>query len=262
MSRAGAGRGPVLVAPDAGALARLAADRIARALARAAAGAPDPSVDLLVALAGGRTPRAAYGRLACDRSVPWGRLRVLPGDERAVRPDHPEANVALLAATLVVPGALDGARLVRPIPADAPLDAEGLVTPGALDAAARAFAAALTGPAGDRPLDLLLLGLGEDGHVASLFPRSATLAVQAPVAVERHAPKPPPRRLTLAPPALRAARQVFVLAGGTAKAAAVAAALEGTGPADDCPARLVRGATWLLDREAAARLRGPVTPVG
>ena len=268
-------RGSVLVAADAEALATLAAGTLAAALRAAAARTPGDRAhdgpgpagrpvhplnppDLLVALAGGTTPRAAYRLLARDASVPWARLVVLPGDERAVRPDHPDANLRLFRSTLVVPGALPQARLLAPIPPDAPLDAEGLVSAVAMQAAARRLEDALEDAGAERPLDLLLVGIGEDGHVASLFPGSALLAGRASVAVVEDAPKPPHRRLTLGPGPLLGARRAFVLASGPGKAAAVAAALEGAGPVAECPARLLRHATWLLDRAAAAGLHGPV----
>jgi 6-phosphogluconolactonase len=106
------------------------------------------------------------------------------------------------------------------------------------------------------PLDLLLLGIGEDGHVASLFPGAVAVAErERRVLPVLDAPKPPPRRLTLTPRAIAEAREVLVLATGPGKARAVAAALEGATEPEELPARLVRDRVWLLDREAAAALR-------
>lgn len=104
------------------------------------------------------------------------------------------------------------------------------------------------------PLDLVLLGVGEDGHVASLFPGNpATRETARLVAEVHHAPKPPPERITLTFPVLDAARQVFVVAAGAGKADVVGRVFSAPG---DLPAqRLSRASRWLLDRDAAANLK-------
>src|SRR5205823_8567659 len=107
----------------------------------------------------------------------------------------------------------------------------------------------------EQPLDLLLLGIGEDGHIASIFPGSAAVTERSRrVLAVADSPRPPPRRLTVTPRTIDEARGVAVLVTGSSKAAAVAAALDGKGDATPCPARLVRGRDWYLDAVAAQGL--------
>jgi 6-phosphogluconolactonase len=228
----------LVVARDAEALAALAADRLAHAL-RAAAERHTGSVT--VALAGGRTPRRCYELLARDAGVPWSRLRVWPGDERAVAPDSPESNVRLLRETLVVPGALPANALDAPFETAPRTEAE-------LEAAAAAFARRLP-----ERLDLVLLGLGADGHVASLFPGSPALDERRRCVAVR-GPVEPRARISLTPPMIATTGTLLVLASGSEKAAAVARALEGELDLRACPAQLARGGAWLLDVDAAGRL--------
>jgi 6-phosphogluconolactonase len=108
-------------------------------------------------------------------------------------------------------------------------------------------------------VDLILLGIGADGHTASLFPGSPIMREHMRwVMPVLNAPKPPPRRLTLTLPVLNAGRQVIFLVTGREKAAAVREALEGVGPPEQCPAKLVRPGPdrlwWLIDKAAAAQL--------
>lgn len=119
------------------------------------------------------------------------------------------------------------------------------------DAAARAYEGVLP-----EALDVLVLGLGEDGHTASLFPGSSALFEEARRVLPVVGPKPPPNRLTITPPVLKAARAVVVLAAGGGKAQAVARALEGPLDVGNCPSQLVRDALWLMDHAAAADLSG------
>ena len=230
----------LIVARDVEALAALAADRLARELAAAGSRAEG---QVEIALAGGHTPRRCYELLARDARVPWARLSVRPGDERAVAPDSPDSNARLLRESLVAPGALDAGRLHAPF-ATAPRG------PADVEAAAAAFDRAL--PA---RFDLVLLGLGADGHVASLFPGSPALQERERGCVVAQAPVPPIVRVTLTPPRLLSAGVLLVLAAGEEKAAAVARALEGPLDLAACPAQLARHATWLLDIAAASRLQ-------
>jgi 6-phosphogluconolactonase len=199
----------------------------------------------LLGLSGGRTPQMLYRRLAteaADAPIDWSRVRIYFADERAVRPDHPDSNFRMVCETLIDPAGISMTSVYRmkgeyPNPQAAADEYEGQLT---------------------EPLDVLVLGVGEDGHTASLFPRNPALAEREKrVAVVRDAPKPPPTRLTLTPRAIAEARVVLVLATGGEKAPAVAAAIEGDGPIEDVPARLVRERNWLIDRAAAAGLQRP-----
>uniref|UniRef100_A0A832ICK5 6-phosphogluconolactonase n=1 Tax=Eiseniibacteriota bacterium TaxID=2212470 RepID=A0A832ICK5_UNCEI len=222
-----------------------AAEAAAAAVAAAARAAVAARGVFHLALSGGRSVVPLHRRLAAGGlGVPWAATHVWFADERAVPPGDPASNLRAVRETL--------------------LDALGLAPGGVhpmdgarddLAAAARDYAAALP-----EPLDLVVLGVGEDGHVASLFPGSAQAADDAArVAAVTGAPKPPARRLTLGPAALRAARGVIVMASGAEKAAAVAAALAPHGDARAVPARLVRERSWFVDAAAAARL-GPAPP--
>ena len=119
------------------------------------------------------------------------------------------------------------------------------------DGAARAYEREL--PAS---FDLIVLGIGSDGHTASLFPGSGALDETARRVVAVIASKPPPLRLTITPPVIASARELLVLAAGSEKAAAVRRALLEDVAPRECPARLARSGAWLLDREAAAGLQG------
>lgn len=171
----------------------------------------------------------------------WGRVGLWFVDERAVGPDDPESNAALALRELAGPLAM---------PAGAVHRMHGEASD--LEAAAREYEAGL--PAG---FDVVVLGVGEDGHVASLFPGAALLDERRRrVAVVTDSPKPPPRRLTLTPLALAWARAIAVLATGADKAEAVARAQASSGDPRRTPARLARAGEWFVDRAAAARLSG------
>jgi 6-phosphogluconolactonase len=181
-------------------------------------------------LAGGTTPRRCYELLA-HLEVEWGRVCILFGDERCVQPDHPDSNYRMAREAL----------LVRVSPATVHR------IPGELgpDEAAGLYAHVVAAVA---PLDLVHLGVGEDGHTASLFPGHAALKASAMVVGVRDSPKPPPQRVTLTLNALQSARRVIILATGAGKADAVARAKRG-----DVPAGMIAGARWLIDRAAAGR---------
>lgn len=218
------------------AFARTAADRIALLLVDAAAARGTASV----ALVGGNTPRPVYEALAARGDVPWQNVHVYFGDERAVPPDDPESNFGMARATLLSHVPIPTAQIHR-MHAEAP----------DVEAAARAYDELL--PA---RLDLVLLGIGEDGHTASLFPGGSAVTERTRRVLFVTGPKPPPRRLTITPPVIAVARATLVLAAGAAKADAVARALEGADDIIGCPVQLARAGYWILDRAAAAGLRG------
>lgn len=208
-----------------------------------------------IALAGGTTPRSLYACLASAPhrdGVAWSRCEFFWGDERAVPPEHPQSNYRMAREALLDPLAIDGARVHR-MPAER----------ADLEAAAREYEAELLRVAGDADgtprVDLVLLGLGADGHTASLFPGGeAVLCADRWVTVERIAAPSRPR-MTLALPALNAARSVLFFVAGAEKAEAVARVLEPDG-GEPLPAAQVRPRDgrllWQIDRAAAARLRG------
>ncbi len=184
-------------------------------------------------------------------AVDWQRLDVWWGDERYLPPGHEERNETSARAALLDTVGLDPDR-AHPMPADDGAEPEQ---------AADAYAAALQAVArphdgGSVPsFDVLLLGLGEDGHVASLFPGMPALDDERPVVAVRDAPKPPPIRLTFTLPAIRTAREVWVVAAGAGKADAARLALDDAAPVQ-VPAARARGRNrtlWLLDQAAAAQ---------
>jgi len=206
-----------------------------------------------VALAGGTTPKALYLVLGSEpyrTKMDWSRIEFFFGDERAVPPDHPDSNYRLANESLFRPAGVDPERIHR---------MKGEMEN--LSAAADLYASELRVLASDDcpHFDLVLLGLGSDGHTASLFPHSRALQERTRwVLPILDAPKPPQRRLTLTVPVLNAARQVIFLVSGEKKARAVREVLQGTAPADDYPAKLVRPGPdrllWLVDAEAGSLL--------
>jgi 6-phosphogluconolactonase len=219
---------------DTAELPARAAERIANLL-RVAAQAHGRAC---FAVAGGTTPRAVHEALASLRNIPWDRVHVFFGDERCVPPDHPDSNYRMAKESLFDRVAIPAAQIHRPA-AELPDQ----------DAAARAYEAILP-PA----LDLVVLGIGEDGHTASLFPGSPAMNERKRLCIPVVGPKPPPERLTLTPPALEAARSIVMLAVGAGKAEPVARALTGSWDPSGTPAQLARRGAWFLDRAAASTL--------
>lgn len=192
-----------------------------------------------VALSGGSTPRAIYAHLA-DRYVdaPWALLDIYFGDERRVPPDDARSNYRMAREALLSRVPIASSRVHR-------MEGER----DDADAAARDYEAIL--PAS---LDILLLGMGDDGHTASLFPGSAQLEERVRRVVPSTSPVPPVGRLTITPPVIAAAGRVAVMVAGAGKAAAVARALEGSFDPRALPVQFALGASWFLERDAAAHL--------
>ncbi|MCK9521853.1 MAG: 6-phosphogluconolactonase [Proteobacteria bacterium] len=193
-----------------------------------------------LALAGGNTPAPLYALWAKGEAgfeVPFAQVTALFGDERFVPHDHADSNYRSARE-----------HLLSRVPA---LGAVHPMTDGAddPDAAARAYEAHL-----QDPIDVLLLGMGPDGHIASLFPHSPAFASPERLALAVIGPKPPPQRITITPRVIAAARHVFVLVTGADKAEAVSQAMSATGVSEALPATLVREAFWLLDAPAASQL--------
>jgi len=206
-----------------------------------------------VALSGGSTPKALYLVLASEpyrTQVDWSKIEFFFGDERGVPPDHPDSNYRLANESLFRPARVVSGRIHR---------MKGEMEN--LSAAAELYARELRVLATDDfpHFDLVLLGLGTDGHTASLFPHSEALQERTRwVLPLLEAPRPPRRRLTLTMPVLNAARQVIFLVSGEKKARAVREVLQGMAPADDYPAKLVHPGPerllWLVDAGATSLL--------
>lgn len=206
------------------------AEGVAHATADVVAAAITAGARSLV-LAGGSTPRRAYQLLAA-MDLTWGRVSVLFGDERCVPPDDPESNYRLARDELlsrVSPASVH--RMPAELGAE---EAAELYSP---------IVAALA------PLDLAVLGMGPDGHTASLFPGHAALSAIGWVVAVHDAPKPPPDRVSLTMAALHQARRVLVVVTGEDKAQALARAQRG-----EVPAGMIPWAEFLVDRTAASAL--------
>lgn len=210
----------------------------------------------LVALAGGHTPRAVYATIAEDQAngraaMSWDRIHVFFGDERAVPPDDPASNYRMAKESLLAHLPLPAAN-VHQIPGE--LGAE---------AAAIAYAKNLQTffdlPDQTWPqFDLVLLGLGDDGHTASLFPGTAPLEEEQQWVCANQSPVPPTARVTLTFPILNAARRVVFLVAGEAKAKILRQALAPQPGEPRLPAARVAPASgeaiWLVDAAAASLL--------
>ena len=219
---------------DSSQLAKLAAERIAEALKTAISRNSAASL----ALAGGTTPRAAYEALAKIPGIDWSKVSVYFGDERAVPPTHPDSNFSMAQAALFDRVALPAANIHR-------IEAEGADH----DATARAYEALL--PAS---ISVMVLGIGEDGHTASLFPGSPALDERTRLVLPVIGPKPPPQRLSITPPVIEAAGLCIMIANGAGKAEPVRRALKEPLDIHNTPSGLARDGLWLLDHAAAALL--------
>ena len=232
---------------SADALATAVAGELLARLADAQSGGQEPQI----ALTGGTIADAVHHELARHSAafeVDWARVVVWWGDERFVAPDSPDRNAGQARTAFLSAVGADPAK-VHEMPSTS--DAADV------DAGAVAYGAALRAQ-GAGEFDVVMLGLGPDGHVASLFPGFPQLDVDDQIAVGvTGSPKPPPERITLTFGALNRAASVWFIASGAEKAPAVAAALaEGT-DLHDCPAAGVSGAEetiWFLDRAAASQL--------
>ncbi|MBI4380088.1 MAG: 6-phosphogluconolactonase [candidate division NC10 bacterium] len=242
----------LLVVADQTALAKEAAERCARMAQETVARAGR----FTIALSGGSTPKLLYSLLAAEpysTRLPWQQTHVFWGDERAVPPADPDSNFGMAKATL-----LDRV----PIPADRAhrIEAE---RPD-LNVTAREYEAEIASvfavpPTGDPPsFDLILLGLGPDGHTASLFPHTEALRETGRWVVRNHVPTLKTDRVTLTAPILNRAATVLFLVAGAEKASALQAVLEGPSDPERLPAQLIRPTSgrlmWLVDKAAASQL--------
>ena len=206
-----------------------------------------------IVLAGGNTPRTLYRLLAAEfrSQVPWASVQIFWGDERYVPPEDPRSNYRMAKEALLEHVDCPPAN-IHPMPTHFP----------SADAAARDYERTLRHHFVEEwpRFDIVLLGLGDDGHTASLFPGSFALAERTRWVVAAQAPVEPHVRLTLTLPALIRARAVFILVAGATKAESLQHVLEGAGDQIKYPAagvRLAKGTViWWADREAAALAHG------
>ena len=227
----------VVVLPDAETLAEAAASLVAEALREGAEGR------VSLGLAGGSTPQTTYARLA-QREIDWERVDLWLSDERWVPPDHPDSNGRMAEQTLAgqVPAVFHRPRWAEWLePADSAAHYEAALR--------------LLFPEADP--HLVMLGMGDDGHTASLFPGSTSLEETSRWYVATHVAHLGAWRLTVTLPLLHSARRLMVLVAGASKAQRLSEVLSG---ASDLPAARLLAAkgelTWVVDEAAASRLSG------
>lgn len=207
-----------------------------------------------IALSGGSTPKSLYHLLATNArtTLPWEKMFFFWGDERHVPPSDPESNYRMANEAMLSKVPVPPANVFR-FPGENP------------DAAAAAEAYEKTlrkffqlGPDETPRFDLILLGMGPDGHTASLFPGTTALQERTRLAVANWVDKMKTSRLTLTLPVLNAAQYVAFLVSGTDKAAVLRAVIEENVPGEQYPAKLVQPKNgkliWFLDRAAASTL--------
>lgn len=235
------------VVSDLIALVEEAADRIASA-ARAALGDHE---FFSVALSGGSTPEPVYRRLTEEpyrSAIEWGRVRVYFGDERCVPPDSDQSNYHMAM----------GAMLSRvPIPPENVFRMRGEIDP---NEAAIEYGKLLKEHFGDGGLDMILLGMGDDGHTASLFPGTEALNETRHRCVANFVAKMNTWRITMTAPFINRADRVMFLVSGAGKAHRVTEVLEGPREPERLPSQLIHPVngrlTWLLDSAAAGMGNG------
>jgi 6-phosphogluconolactonase len=241
----------VRVLPDAAAVAAAAAELFVASAAKALT----ERESWTCALSGGSTPRATYELLArpplVDR-VNWGSVHLFWGDERHVPPDDPDSNYRMVSEALLkhVPIPADHVhRVLAELPSAA--------------AAAAAYEDTLRavfklGPGEFPHFDFVLLGMGPDGHTASLFPNTPALSEQQALVVANPVAKLQTDRITLTLPVLNNAREIVFLVTGQEKAAPLAAVLQGERRPDELPSQSIQpvdgSLTWLVDTAAADQI--------
>jgi len=237
----------VRVAGDLHALSVAAAEAMVQVIAAAAGEAGTCSL----ALSGGGTPRELYRLLASRfrEQIPWERVHIFWGDERYVPHDHPDSNYGMARDTLLDHVPCPKAN-IHPMPTHVP-------TP---EAAAGDYERTLKDHFGNDgpPFDVNLLGLGADGHTASIFPGSPALRERTRWVMSAQSNAAPVSRLTLTLPALIQSANIFVLVAGANKASALKQAVSASADVNACPAAGLRDARgrviWFVDREAASEL--------
>jgi 6-phosphogluconolactonase len=248
-------RGQVIVVDDGSALAKAGAERFAQVVEDAVA----QRGTAYVALSGGSTPKqmgSVLSREPYRSRIPWDKVHVFWGDERHVPIASSESNAG---------EAMRGFLHLVPIPT-ANVHPWEVEKEAAVDVA-QDYEAELRSvfgqPAGLPRFDLIFLGMGEDGHTASLFPHTRALENTSDLAVTNFVPKLEVDRLTFTAPLINAARRIVFLAGGPGKAETLERVLEGPEIPSELPSQSIRPTdpgstlTWLVDADAARRLRRP-----
>ena len=228
------------------------ADAAARQFVELAKVATATNDRFAVALAGGNTPRGMYELLASEEfrdRVDWTKAHIFFGDERCVAQHHPDSNYRMAEESLFSHADIPASN-IHPI--------RGIGNPTFNAAVYESELRRFVGNASKPKLDLVLLGLGDDGHTASLFPGTSALTVTDKWVVANWVEKLAEFRITLSAPAINAAANVVFLVSGANKAPAVSAVLKGPFQPASLPAQLIKPEagtlTWLLDSAAASRL--------
>jgi 6-phosphogluconolactonase len=229
------------------------ADSVARHIVQRARRAISSSGRFTLALSGGSTPRAAYTRLAKDdlaSRIDWEKVHILWGDERCVPPDDPRSNFRMAREALLDRVPIPPRQIHRIRGEDFP------------EEAAEEYERELRELRRHGSLDLVLLGLGEDGHTASLFPGQSVMHEKGRWVLATPAPDKTMWRVTLTPALLNLARNVTFIVSGASKAARLQQVLEGPFNPDLLPAQAIRPRqgrlTWMVDDAASSRLLSPI----
>lgn len=210
-----------------------------------------------IALSGGSTPKNLFNLLATNArtSLPWDRTFFFWGDERHVGPTDPESNYRMANEAMLSKVPVAAGNIFR-MPTENP-DAAA-----AAEAYERTLRTFFQMESGVPQFDLILLGMGPDGHTASLFPGTAALQEKSKLVVANWVEKLKTHRLSFTLPVLNAAREVAFLVSGTDKASVLKAVLEEDAPGEQYPSKLVNPTSgkliWFLDRAAASALSSPV----
>lgn len=233
-------------------VALTAADLIeqgARLIADAARSAIAQNGKFSIALSGGSTPKPIYAKLATEpyrSSIDWSKISVYFGDERCVPPDSDQSNYHMARGALLSQVPIPDANIHRMRGEDDP------------QAAAIAYGRLLKAHFGDGGVDLILLGMGPDGHTASLFPHTDALAETHHRCVANYVPQMSTWRITMSAPFINRAAAVCFMVQGADKADRIVQVIEGARDEQTLPSQLIMPASgrliWLLDREAAAKL--------
>jgi 6-phosphogluconolactonase len=232
------------------------AKRAAQEFVQAAGSAVREKGSFRVALAGGSTPKALYNLLATDPAlrsqVPWDKMHLFFGDERHVRPEHPDSNFRMATEAMISKVPLEPEQVTR-------IKGEYLDTEQAALEYEKALRANFKLRDGEYPrFDLLLAGMGNEGHTLSLFPGTKALHRNGRVAVRNWVGKLYTERITLTAPAANNAARILFMVTGADKALALKAVLEGPYEPEQLPAQFLQPKNgkllWLVDTAAGSML--------